>query len=127
VLFLGRKAERLHELETVEVLITASAKANHGLTTLPETLTALNNKRVRHLVYAEGVLFQGAVCRECDAIFPTDLTNCDFCGMPVKPDDDLMEAIIVKALAEGATIEQVHGEAANQLKLVGGIGAFLRY
>jgi peptide subunit release factor 1 (eRF1) len=47
--------------------------------------------------------------------------------MPVKPDDDLMEAIIAKALAVGATIEQVHGEAANKLKLVGGIGAFLRY
>jgi peptide subunit release factor 1 (eRF1) len=127
VLFLGRKAERAHELETVDVLITASAKANHGVTTVPETLAALNNKRVRDLVYAEGVSFQGGVCRECDAIFPTDLTNCDFCGMPVKPDDDLMETIIAKALAEGATIEQVRGEAANKLKPMGGIGAFLRY
>ncbi len=53
--------------------------------------------------------------------------NCDFCRMPAKPDDDLMEAIIAKALAEGATIEQVRGEAAEKLKAVGGIGAFLRY
>jgi peptide subunit release factor 1 (eRF1) len=127
VLFLGGKAERAHELETVDVLITASAKANHGVATVPETLAALNNKRVRNLVYAEGVSFQGGVCRECNAIFPTDLTTCEFCGIPVNPDDDLIEAIIVKALSEGATIEQVHGEAANKLKLVGGIGAFLRY
>ena len=47
--------------------------------------------------------------------------------MPARPDDDLMEAIIAKALAEGATIEQVHGEAAAKLKPVGGIGAFVRY
>ncbi len=127
VLFLGRKAERAHELQTVEVLATASAKGEHGVTTLPETLAALNDKRVRELVYAEGVLFQGCVCRECDALFATDTMNCDFCGMPAKPDDDLMEAIIAKALAEGATIEQVRGEAAEKLRAVGGIGAFLRY
>ncbi len=42
VLFLGRKAERAHELQTVEVLATASAKGEHGVTTLPETLAALN-------------------------------------------------------------------------------------
>jgi peptide subunit release factor 1 (eRF1) len=127
VLFLGRKAERAHELQTAEVLITASAKANHGVTTLASTLSALNDKRVRDLVYAEGVSFQGGVCGECDAIFPSDMMNCDFCGMPVKPDDDLMEAIIAKALAEGATIKQVRGEAANKLKPAGGIGAFVRY
>jgi peptide subunit release factor 1 (eRF1) len=127
VMFLGRKAERAHELETVQVLVTASAKANHGVTTLPHTLAALNNKRVRDLVYAEGVSFQGGVCHECDALYPNDMMNCDFCGMPLKPDDDLMEAIIAKALAEGATIEQVRGEAADKLKLVGGIGAFMRY
>jgi len=97
------------------------------VTTLPETLAALNGKRVRELVYAEGVLFHGWVCQECAALFANDMMNCEFCGMPAKPDDDLMEAIIAKALAEGATIEQVRGEAAEQLKLVGGIGAFLRY
>ena len=97
------------------------------MTTLPETLAALNQNRVRALVYAEGVLFQGCVCQECDALFAADMMNCDFCGMPAKPDEDLMEAIIAKALAEGGTIEQVRGEAAEKLKAVGGIGAFLRY
>ena len=68
----------------------------------------------------------GCVCLECGALFPNFL-NCEFCGIPAKADDDLMEAIIAKALAEGATIEQVRGEAAEKLKSVGGIGAFLRY
>ncbi len=53
--------------------------------------------------------------------------NCDFCGLPVKPADDLVETAIGMALAEGAVIEQVRGEAAAKLKAAGGIGAFLRY
>ncbi|HLH31695.1 MAG TPA: hypothetical protein VKY31_10870 [Terriglobia bacterium] len=126
-LFIGRKTERAHELETVDVVITASAKANHAATGLLSTLAALNTNRVRELVYSEGRTFQGGVCETCDALFSTDMMNCDFCGLPVKPAYDLMEAIIAKALAEGATIEQVRGEAAEKFNDVGGIGAFLRY
>ena len=127
VLFIGRKAERAREVETVEVLITASAKGNHGVTGFGPTLSALNRKRVRDLVYSRGTEFRGGVCKACDAVFADDLMNCDFCGLPVKPDDDLIEAIIGKALAEGATIEQVRGDAAVKLNAVGGVGAFLRY
>jgi peptide subunit release factor 1 (eRF1) len=127
VLFIGRKAERAREMETAEVLITASAKGNHGVTGLAATLSALNGKRVRDLVYSTGTEFKGGVCKPCDAVFADDLMCCEFCGLPVTPDDDLIEAIIGKALAEGATIEQVRGEAAGRLNAVGGIGAFLRY
>ena len=63
VLFLGQKAERAQELETVEVLATASAKGEHGvIDCFRKLLAALNDKRVRELVYAEGMLFQGTVC-----------------------------------------------------------------
>jgi hypothetical protein len=127
VLFLGRKAERAHELETVDTLITAAAKERHGVLTLPSTLSALNANRVRDLVYAEGFSFEGAVCKVCDAVFPAETMNCEFCGLPTNPQDDLGEAIIGKALAEGATIEQVRGDAAEKLKPAGGIGAFVRY
>jgi peptide subunit release factor 1 (eRF1) len=127
VMFIGRKAERAHELETAEVLITASAKKNHGVTSLAPTLAALNANRVRDLVYSPATAFCGGVCEPCDAVFPNDMMNCDFCGLPVKPAEDLIEAILAKSLAEGATIEQVRGEAAEKLNAAGGIGAFLRY
>lgn len=127
VMFIRRKAERAHELETAEVLITASAKGRHGVTGLYATLSALNANRVRDLVYTAGASFLGGVCEGCDALFANNLTNCDFCGLPVRPHDDLIEAVIAKALAEGATIEQVRGDAAEKLDAVGGIGAFLRY
>jgi len=127
VIFIGRKAERVHELETVDVLITASAKSHRGVTGLAATLSALNANRVRELVYAPSTTFYGGVCETCNALSPSDLVDCDFCGLPVKPAEDLIEAIITKSLAEGATIEQVRGEAAEKLNVVGGIGAFLRY
>jgi len=127
VMFIGRKAEYAHEIETADVLITASAKGKHAVTGIAATLPALNANRVRDLVYSPGTVFRGGVCEPCDALFASDLINCDFCGLPVKPQDDLIEAVIAKSLAEGATIEQVRGEAAEKLSDAGGIGAFLRY
>ena len=127
VLFIGRKAERTHERERAEILITASAKAHSAVIGLPETLSALNDKRVRELIYAEGFATGGGVCDMCHAVFPNDTMSCSFCGVPVKPAEDLMEHIIGAVLAAGATIEQLRGEAADKLKAAGGIGAFLRY
>ena len=127
VLSIGRKAERAHEAEKAEVLITAAAKGHNAVTTLADTLSALNARRVRELVYSEGVSLRGGACDACEAVFPSDTMNCDFCGLPATPTDDLIEAAIAKALAEGATIEQFRGEAADRLRAAGGIGAFLRY
>ena len=127
VLFIGRKAERAHELEKVELLTTASAKGQNGVTGLAATLEALNEKRVRELIYAEGSAIRGGICEPCRTVFPNDTTNCSVCGLPVKPADDLIEEAIGMALAEGATIEQVRGKASEQLSEAGGIGAFLRY
>ena len=127
VLFIARKAERRLETEKADVLITASAKRHSAVTQLANTLAALNEKRVRELVYSEGFTVRGGTCDQCRVAFPSDTMNCSFCGLPVKPADDLIETAIGMALAEGATIEQLRGEAAEKLKAAGGIGAFLRY
>jgi peptide subunit release factor 1 (eRF1) len=127
VLFIGRKTERKQERDKAEMLITASTKAHNAVTTLQETLSALNAKRVRELIYAEGFAVRGGVCDTCHAMFPNDTMNCGFCGVPVKSADDLIEHALSAALAAGATIEQLRGEGAEILKAAGGIGAFLRY
>ena len=93
---------------------------------LPDTLKALNEKRVRELVYAHGFNARGGICEECHTVFPNESANCDFCGLPLKPSDDLVETAIGMAIAEGAAIEQFRGDAAELLKSAGGIGAFLR-
>ena len=53
--------------------------------------------------------------------------NCEYCGVPLKPSGDLVEAATVMALAEGAAIEQLRGEAAAKLMAAGGVGAYLTF
>ena len=127
VLFLARRAERALEIEKADVLITASAKRHKAVLGTAPTIQAVNEKCVRELVYSEGFTATGGACAPCHALFKSDAMNCEFCGMPVKPVEDLVEAAIVRALEEGAAIEQLRGEAAEKLKASGGIGAFLRF
>ena len=60
-------------------------------------------------------------------MFPSPTMNCEFCGLPVKLADDLIDAAIGLALAEGSRIEQLRGTGAEKLRAAGGIGAFLRF
>src|SRR5207253_5825486 len=95
----GAETERAYELEKTDVLIPAAAKGRQAVIGASTTLDALNDKRVRELVYAQG-----------------DAIGADF-----------IEDAVGLALAQRAAIEQVRGEAAARLKTAGGIGAFLRY
>jgi peptide subunit release factor 1 (eRF1) len=126
ILFIARKAEEKRDIDKAEMLITASAKGHNAVKQLSDTLQALNEKRVRELVYAHGFKASGGICDDCHAVFPNDTANCDFCGRPLKPSDDLVETAIGMAIAEGAAVEQFRGEAAETFKKAGGIGAFLR-
>ncbi len=126
-LALASRAERLQEMEKVERLMTSAAKGDKAVVTFPETLNAFNEDRVRELVYAEGFSAAGGICKGCQVMFPSDDVNCEICGMPVKPADDLIENAIGVALADGAVVEQLRGPAAVKLRAVGGIGAFLRF
>jgi peptide chain release factor subunit 1 len=126
-LALACRAERVQEMEKVDRLLTSSAKGEKAVVTFPRTLQALNEDRVRELVYAEGFSAAGGVCETCHVMFTSDDMNCDICGMPVKSADDLIENSIAAALAAGAAVEQVRGPAAEKLRNAGGIGAFLRF
>jgi peptide subunit release factor 1 (eRF1) len=126
-LALARRAERVQELEKVDRLLTAAAKADKAVVTVPRTLQAFNEDRVRELVYAEGFSAAGGVCETCDVMFASDDVNCEICGIPVKSADDLVENTVAVALTAGAAVEQVRGPAAEKLRNAGGIGAFLRF
>jgi peptide subunit release factor 1 (eRF1) len=126
-LALAGRAERVQELEKIDRLITSAAKDGKAVVTLPETLKAFNGRRVRELVYAEGFLAEGGVCEGCGLLFPSDDVSCEICGMPVKPAEDLVERLVSAILAEGASVEQLRGPAAEKLRDFRGIGAFLRF
>jgi peptide subunit release factor 1 (eRF1) len=126
-LALSGRAERVQEVEKIDRLVTSAAKDGKAVVTLPETLKAFNAHRIRELVYAEGFSAAGGVCENCLLLFDSDDVVCEICGIPVKPADDLIESVIAAALAEGASVEQLRGPAADRLRDFGGIGAFLRF
>jgi hypothetical protein len=120
------RAERAQEMKKAELLVTSAAKGRKAVINLPETLDALNKKRVRELIYSHGFAAAGGVCEACGVIFSGDAVICELCNSPLRLADDLLEVAVSTALAEGATIEQLRGDAAAMLRNAGGIGAFLR-
>jgi peptide subunit release factor 1 (eRF1) len=121
-----RRAERAQEMKKAETLVTSAAKGSKAMINLSHTLDALNKKRVRELIYSQGFAAAGGVCEACGIIFSGDGVICELCNSPLRLADDLVEVAVGTALAEGATVEQLKGEAAAMLRSVGGIGAFLR-
>ena len=121
------RAERDQEVTKAGRLITSAAKGEKAVVGIPDTMNAFKQKRVRELVYAEGLSAVCGICDACHVMFPSDDVICDICGMPVKSADDLIEMAISFALADGASVEQLRGPAAGSLRTVGGIGAFLRF
>jgi peptide subunit release factor 1 (eRF1) len=126
-LALAGRAERVQELEKMERLITSAAKDGKAVVTLPETLKAFNERRIRELVYAEGFSAECGLCESCGLLFSSDDLSCEVCGMPVKPVEDLVEHLVSALLSEGASVEQLRGPAAEKLRDFRGIGAFLRF
>jgi peptide chain release factor subunit 1 len=122
------KAERDTELNEVKRLQEAAGKKNKAVNGIDDTLRALQEERILSFYYAEGFTASGQECNSCTRLFTTNAEDkCGYCGNSLKNTEDLLDAILLKALKSGARIELVRGEAAQRLRETGGIGAFLRY
>ena len=122
------KAERDTELNEVKRLQEAAGKKNKAVIGIDDTLRALQEERILSFYYAEGFAASGQECGSCTALFSRNAGDtCDYCSNFLKNTEDLLDAILLKALKSGARIELVRGEAAQRLRETGGIGAFLRY
>lgn len=121
-----REVERRAEKRIVDELIAADGHhpVAHGL---KPTLSALAERRVWQLVYAEGFGGSGGRCSNCGMLFDRAGGACDYCGGAVKPVDDLLEPMVESVLESDGKVEEVEGEAADRLRPVGGVGAFLRF
>jgi peptide chain release factor subunit 1 len=121
------EVERQHEAELVEQLITAGAKREKGVLGLNETVLAMQEGRVWQLVYADGFVANGAQCANCLGLLAKDTGPCDYCNGPVQVVDDLIGLLAERVLDMQGKVEQVGGPAAERLRKVGSVGAFLRY
>jgi len=120
-------AERRFEIKQVDQLLRLAEAHKRVTLGLRNTIDALNDGCVWRLVYSENFAARGGHCILCNSDYATDSETCKKCHVAIRPSDDLVAAVIVRALNSDASIEQVRGEAAVRLDRAGGIGSFLRW
>jgi peptide subunit release factor 1 (eRF1) len=117
--------ERREETEEVRALLDAKTEPHVALG-LESTLGALAEGRVHRLYVAAGLDRDGAWCERCGRL-TAQFARCPTCGGPAQATANLGEQAIEAALAQGASVEIVSGQAASLLMEQGGLGALTRY
>jgi Bacterial archaeo-eukaryotic release factor family 10/eRF1 domain 3 len=124
---LERRLREQRNVEEVAELETASAKQAKAAAGLDDTLEALREGRVLTLLYAEGVSLRGRRCLNCGSLFEEAAERCRYCERETEPVDDLLDEMARRVARSGGHIEPVSAGAAQRLREMGGIGAFLRF
>lgn len=121
------EVERQREAEVIERLITAARKNQKAVLGLEPTLLALQEGRIRQLIYMDGFTARGSQCTNCQALLANSTPSCPYCGKSVRSIDDLIETAADRVIDARGKVEQVRGVAGERLQQVGSIGANLRY
>jgi hypothetical protein len=119
-----RAWEREYETSLVNELV-ASRKLRTVATGLDETLTQLQNGRVRELVIVRGIAGSVKECMGCGWIDRSADPECAVCGSERRR-RSLRTVIPELTSLQGVPTEVVSGKAAKKLRAVGGVGAWLR-
>jgi hypothetical protein len=117
--------ERQSEVAAVQELIEATSTPRVALG-LEDTLVALSEDRVHRLFLADTFDGMGGTCAVC-ARLVAGADTCPVCGARKLLPGQLREQVIERALAQGAGVETVSGEAAKLLRRCDGIGAWTRF
>jgi peptide chain release factor subunit 1 len=117
-------AERRDELVLVDELLNATT-ATRAAIGIQATLDALNDGRVHVLLVENSLSGPVMECGWCGRLSST-AGACPLCGQLLLERPDLREAVLERALDQGARIESVAGPAATKLAERGGVGAWTR-
>lgn len=120
------RTERAHETALVREILERAPKGELAVTGWDETLTALCDGRVHQLVLIEGETAAGYVCADGHFAVTERVERCPFCTEATWPVSDLAVWATRTAMATGAGVELVRGEAAAMLRPYGA-AAILRY
>lgn len=110
----GKLLERLKEMTGERMAVTG----------ILGTLTAHRRGQIHSLIVSESFKTPGTMCPQCGYL-DQELRDCPACRRPMHPIVDLVDELIEAAVGQGCRIEYVSD--ANQMQLLGGIGAFLRF
>ena len=124
---IGTQAAEKAEIDLVEMLMTHSAKKNGAVTGMQETYHAINQDRVKNLVFVENLRKEGFVCNQCGAIFAEKADDlCPQCGSgKLERTLDGIELAVNAVMRHGGDVTVVR--ASSPIDGVQGIGAILRY
>ncbi|HXE73213.1 MAG TPA: VLRF1 family aeRF1-type release factor, partial [Candidatus Nitrosotenuis sp.] len=118
---MAREGER-----KVETLLAESLAGGLAAVGVPATLNALNLGNVSELLLADNLSGKAYFCQGCQLLFEESAQDgrCQSCQGPLEP-LDLVEALTAQARRIDAAINLIQGS--EELRRVGGVGAFLRY
>lgn len=91
---------------------------------LDDTLAALNEKRVGHLLFTEGFETPGAICPKCGWTSAAAGT-CSLDGAGLEEVENIVERVIEMTYLQGGDVRAVGND--SQLKARGSIAALLRF
>lgn len=121
----ARGVERGSEAEIVDDILDA-ASSRYVALGLDPTLEALSDGRTHLLVLSDSFQAAGAECSGCGRLLRAD-GHCPWGDGSTSSIGDLREPAVRRALAQGAQVEIVEGEASARLQKHGGIAAWTRY
>lgn len=121
-----REVEAKEEVETVQkVQELLSSRAVVGL---DETLDMLNQQRVMTLVVDDEARMEGGIDRESGMLTTQTSGTYEATGGEIQREADLVEAMLDRAMAQGASLELVRSDAAKEaLSEHGPAAAILRF
>lgn len=119
---LEEATERDRETAMVARLLDAHGAGGKAVLGLADTLAALAERRVEHLVVSDDFAQEGWRCEQSGALLAVRPHRED---SSLRPVEDVVEEAIDDALSQGAKVEMVVGNA--DLDVHGRIGALLRY
>jgi peptide subunit release factor 1 (eRF1) len=121
-----QRAERDLERRAVDQLAEAAAH-DRGTRGVVDTLRALAVGSVMTLVVADGARQPGFECFSCGLLESVHRDACVACGGEMAPVRNVIHRAMAHALDRGASVEVVHGDAAQRLADFEGLGAILRF
>lgn len=126
------KVERLLEeagfsrrQELLREVLGGAQRKGRGATGLRHVLRSLEQGEIQVLLLGNGFHAPGVECTHCGHVDMKVQASCAICSHPVKPVDDIADAILGNALR--GDIEVVYVENDPALASVGHIGALLRF
>lgn len=121
----AQHAQQEAEAAMLEQVITLAHKGGAGAVGLADTVTAMQQGRVYHLLVAPGLHGAGYQCEHCGAVIIEAADACPYCNGALVPSADVVNLVIHRAIDDGLQVSVL--ERAERLNEVGGIAAVLRY